>query len=176
MIQDYKTIDCGYTTACWVWQKSRYPNGYGQYTKRDGHRGLAHRAYYELLCGEVPDGMELDHLCRNRACVNPDHLEPVSGSENRRRGAGFSGRNARKTHCKAGHPLAGENLYVDPRGRRQCRTCRREASKLAMGRYSADERRAMYRRYRANAKAKRDASVAAFRLADDQTVSKIGSR
>lgn len=75
-------------SGCWVWQKSRDQHGYGRaYVKGDRSSRLAYRVYYERLRGPVPAGLELDHLCRNPACVNPDHLEPVTHQENVRRGA-----------------------------------------------------------------------------------------
>lgn len=73
--------------------------------------------------GPIPEGMDLDHTCRNRGCVNPEHLEPVTTQVNTLRGIGPTAENARKTHCKHGHPLEGDNLYVDPEGKRKCRAC-----------------------------------------------------
>ncbi|MDE1854509.1 MAG: HNH endonuclease [Thaumarchaeota archaeon] len=92
---------------------------------------LAHRFSYQLLIGQIPAGLTLDHLCRNRGCVNPAHLQAVSNRENLLRGKGWSGLNSRKTHCPKGHPLSGDNL--SPRwlkkGRRVCLTCIREKDK-----------------------------------------------
>lgn len=79
---------------------------------------------HELHKGPIPEGLVIDHLCRNRGCVNPDHLEAVTQRENILRGEGLAAANARKTHCPKGHPYSGENLYVVPSsGRRQCRIC-----------------------------------------------------
>ena len=99
--------------------------GYGNASWR-GQRVSAHRAAYEILRGPIPDGLHIDHLCRNRSCCNPAHMEPVPARENVLRGESPSAQQARQTHCIHGHPLAGANLYVDRRGRRHCVTCRNE--------------------------------------------------
>lgn len=106
-------------------------NGYGQIRDDAGVLRRAHRAAYELLVGAVPAGMDLDHLCRNRACVNPDHLEVVTRLVNLLRGDGWVGRNARKAACLRGHPLSGPNLYITREGWRQCRTCKRARARKA---------------------------------------------
>lgn len=111
-------------TACWVWTGFRERSGYGRFTCA-GVRKLAHRWSYELLVGPVPEGLQLDHLCRNRSCVNPAHLEPVTGRTNILRGECDAADNARKTHCKRGHLLAGNNIYWRSGNRRECATCRR---------------------------------------------------
>jgi hypothetical protein len=85
---DYSVEDRGHTTPCWVWLRKMHWNGYGYVFIGDGRRRGAHIVSYEQHVGPVPDGLELDHLCRVRACVNPDHLEPVTRTENVRRGAG----------------------------------------------------------------------------------------
>ena len=113
------------TVGCWIWTACKTKFGYGwfQMGRQAGPR-LAHRLAYESAVGPVPEGLTLDHLCRNRACVNPAHLEPVSRGTNVLRGVGFSAENARKTHCSSGHPYSGDNLDRRPKSRR-CRECHR---------------------------------------------------
>lgn len=113
--------------VCWEWAASRKPNGYGQFGM-PGRRSpqLAHRVAYELLVGPIPEGLCLDHLCRNRGCVNVDHLEPVTQGENTRRGFGGWRRSQNQraqTHCKHGHEFAPENTRRDHDGHRECRAC-----------------------------------------------------
>ena len=113
---------------CWIWQACTGTNGYGLF-RVDGRMFKAHRFAYELFVGPIPDGLELDHLCRVRTCVNPEHLDPVTHAENVRRGESGKVNGARqraKTHCPQGHPYAGENLYVNSDGKRRCRTCNRD--------------------------------------------------
>jgi hypothetical protein len=114
-------------TGCWEWTAAKGTNGYPMFWF-GGKMGRAHRWAYAHWKGDIPDGMHLDHLCRVRHCVNPDHLEAVTASENMLRSP-LVGRYKRNLpdNCPHGHPYAGDNLYVDPRGHRECRTCRRQA-------------------------------------------------
>ena len=109
---------------CWIWQKSITGAGYGQLMMR-GRRYSAHRYAYENCVRLIPKGMHIDHLCRNKRCVNPCHLQLVTPRVNTLRGIGPGARNAAKTECHRGHLLAGGNLYVTPDGRRQCNACNR---------------------------------------------------
>jgi hypothetical protein len=116
--------DAGHETPCVVWTGAKQRDGYGTF-QMDGKSSLAHRVSYEALVGQVPTGLELDHLCRVRACVRPDHLEPVTTRVNVLRGEGPTAVNAAKTHCPQGHPYSPENTRKRPCGRRMCRTCDR---------------------------------------------------
>ena len=113
------------SNGCWVWTGHVQPNGYGQFS--DGTRLVyAHRFVFEMAGGIIPENFDIDHLCRNRRCVNPLHLEPVTHRENLLRGETIPAARAAQTHCISGHPLSGENLYVDPsNGSRSCRICKR---------------------------------------------------
>lgn len=116
------------TGGCWLWTAAVSTGGYGR-VHWDGKLRQAHRVAYELEVGPIPEGLELDHLCRVRRCVRPDHLEPVSGKVNKLRGVSPSADHARKTHCDAGHPLEGPGADVYTRnGWRYCRPCRLAAA------------------------------------------------
>lgn len=111
-------------TPCWVWTAGKN-RGYGR-TFWDGRHQYAHRISYELLVGPIPDGLTIDHLCRNRACENPGHLEPVTMRVNWLRGNAPTTYYAIKTHCVKGHPFDEVNTYQAPgKLHRACRICRR---------------------------------------------------
>jgi hypothetical protein len=111
-------------SGCWPWQGALV-DGYGV-LRVEGKKTKAHRFAYELLEGAIPAGLTIDHLCCNKGCVNPGHMEPVTAVENTMRGTAVPALNARKTHCKRGHLLEGDNLKPDLRlGRRICRECSR---------------------------------------------------
>jgi hypothetical protein len=113
-------------TGCWLWLAARSGNnGYGAFRLSDGRRGYAHRVSYEHFVGPIPDGLQIDHLCRNRACCNPAHLEAVTQAENVLRGRGFAAVNARKTRCPSGHLYDETNTCHSGRSR-YCRACARD--------------------------------------------------
>lgn len=125
--------------GCWEWLGDHSPNGY-PYTVREkqgenkGKRRGAHRVAYEYLKGSIPEGFDLDHLCRNRGCVNPDHLEPVTRRENLLRGKTIPAHNIKKTHCPRGHSYEGVNLRIERTVSgvgRACRECKRRRNREA---------------------------------------------
>jgi HNH endonuclease len=117
--------------GCWLWMAAKSPRSYGVVGRGRVGEGnaFAHRAIYELVVGPIPEGLELDHLCFNPSCVNPDHLEPVTHAENTRRRRTNKSWHTLKTHCPQGHAYDLVNTYWRPDGGRGCITCRREAAK-----------------------------------------------
>lgn len=118
--------------GCWLWKSSIWGKGYASLA-RNGRKTSGHKYAYERFVGPVPEGMELDHLCGVRNCVNPAHLEAVTHLENIRRSV-----SARKTHCKHGHPFSGDNLVMvvgsNERFKRGCRECRKRSRRDRRGR------------------------------------------
>lgn len=106
--------------GCWVWQLSKDRDGYGL-MKVQGKPRFVHRLSYEAFVGQIPEGLQLDHLCRNRACCNPEHLEPVTSQENTRRGV------EAHIRCRNGHLRTVSNTYIAPSGARNCRICLNKA-------------------------------------------------
>ena len=114
-------------TGCINWTGALSRDGYGLI--KEGGRGSTnlgtHRLAYEIANGAVPAGLVLDHLCRNRRCCNPEHMEIVTRRENTLRGESPAARHAKQTQCKRDHAFTPDNTYVTPNGRRNCRACRR---------------------------------------------------
>lgn len=117
-------------SGCWLWSGAT-TGEYGTLWANGRYYG-AHRLAYEMFIGPIPDGLHIDHLCRVRYCVNPDHLEPVTMRENNLRGVGAPAQNARKTRCLKGHAFDAVNTHVRPGdGGRECRQCKRERQRAA---------------------------------------------
>lgn len=114
------------TKSCWLWMGARGKSGYGLFAvSKDRKAYGAHRYVWEITMGPIPKNLVIDHLCRNKLCVNPDHLEPVTQRENVMRGNGPTAVNARMTHCWRGHEFTEENIYRSPsQGYRVCRKCK----------------------------------------------------
>lgn len=110
-------------SKCILWQGA-VDNGYGT-TYQDGKTQRPHRLAYIKKYGSIPDGLVIDHLCRVKLCINPEHLEAVTNKENVLRGVGPSAINKRKTHCSAGHEFNKKNTHIDKANKRKCRVCNR---------------------------------------------------
>jgi HNH endonuclease len=116
-------------SGCWIWTGSISPEGYAR-LHMNGKPKYAHRVAYEAYVGIIPERLDLDHLCRVRCCVNPAHLEPVTRSENLKRGNTgeyLKHKKAQLTHCPQGHPYEGDNLRLTTKGHRVCKICMRAA-------------------------------------------------
>lgn len=117
------------STDCLIWTGQRNEWGYGVIWYNGGMKKV-HRVAWELAYGPIPDGKQIDHLCRNRVCIYPEHMEIVTNKVNVLRGVGVTARNARKTRCCRGHDLAGDNVRIRRDGKgRECRACNKEWSR-----------------------------------------------
>jgi hypothetical protein len=122
----WSNIDRNGTGGCWVWQ-GEVTNTYGRiFVGGERKRQLVHRFAYEMFVGPIEPGMEIDHVCKVRLCANPDHLDQVTGRENKLRSIGFASANAKKTECIHGHPFDERNTHVTKNGQRKCRACDRD--------------------------------------------------
>jgi hypothetical protein len=125
-VEWWNKVNVGHPTECWPWRMSTGSHGYGQTWDKRTVR-LAHRVAWALFHGrQIPEGMTLDHQCRNRVCCNPLHLEVMTNVENGKRNG-----MAMQTHCKRGHPFDDVNTYRDPGGHRRCRQCMRDYKQAA---------------------------------------------
>lgn len=122
--------------GCWRWTGAHISTGYGQLDVGGKRKGV-HRLAYTAFVGPIPEGMDIDHACNVRDCINPEHLRPMSHRDNILRSAGPPGLNAWKTHCKRGHEFTPENTRIPRPGHRECWTCRRAARRE----YKASRRR-----------------------------------
>lgn len=136
----WQKVQGGNVETCWIWTASLSRSGYGRFSVATAKWVAAHRWAFESLRAPVPVGLDLDHLCRTRACVNPWHLDPVTRQVNLGRGQHWS---AQKTRCRNGHEFTEANTYRNPEGHRECRTCR-----LAASRRHAPKKAEYMRRYR----------------------------
>lgn len=119
----WSRVERGDPSACWPWT-GHLTGGYGRIRLPGGGGAPTHRVAYELLVGPIPEGLVLDHVCRNTVCCNPAHLEPVTVRENTRRGLNVVAENIKKTHCPRGHAYDATSV-----GRRHCRTCKRDSTR-----------------------------------------------
>ena len=138
----WEKVDKDGPNGCWIWNAWKNDRGYGSFSPTHREKIRAHRWAYEDVNGPIPEGYQLDHICRNRICVNPAHLEVVTPQQNTLRGQSFAAVNARKTHCPQGHTYDLFNTYVDLDGRRRCRACwTARRAKHSVGRWTGSKGR-----------------------------------
>ena len=132
---------------CWEWLGTSSSGGYGMAWQPERRRmSYWHRLNYEHFVEPIPDGYQIDHLCRNPPCCNPAHLEAVTPRENWHRGEAPSAQRARQDHCKNGHRFSTENTYISKAGKRSCRACAREYKRDHLKEYHREYMRAWRRR------------------------------
>ena len=136
----WSKVDFLSTGPCWSWTAAKNTSGYGVF-QLGTKTTLAHRFAYKMMKGEIPTGLSLDHLCRNRLCVNPLHLEPVTRGQNVLRGIGIPVQNKAKTHCSEGHLLSVDNLdkFKLSIGTRRCKICKNASERARQNRKKAKQ-------------------------------------
>lgn len=138
--QVIQRLQANLDTSCWDWTGALFDTGYGA-VRYEGETCYVHRVVFEHFNGKMDEGLCIDHLCRNRKCANPEHLEAVTQRENNLRGESNAAENARKTHCIQGHPFSGDNLLIYRQGQeRVCRECKREREKTSSKKYRDSQR------------------------------------
>ena len=139
-LQRFKSkVSISQQSNCWIWTDRPSQKGYGRLLV-DGKVMQAHRLSYEHFVGPLNPWLTIDHLCRVRLCVNPNHLEQVTSKENSLRGVGVTANFARATHCKRGHPKVKENLYIKKDGTVRCKICSWGGEKVRRARLREDHK------------------------------------
>lgn len=124
VLRFWTKVIVGTKDECWIWTGSKDKKGYGSFRVAKDKCNKAHIFSWVLHFGLVPKGLHVDHKCENESCVNPFHLQLLTNEKNNEKSSSPSAENKRKTHCHRGHPFEGDNLYVEPNGRRVCLTCK----------------------------------------------------
>lgn len=136
IVRLFKRVEKQGNYGCWTWLGVPSSSGYGG-IQVNGRTVKVHRLSYTLLVGPIGEGLTIDHICRNKLCVNPRHLEPVTRRVNTLRGVGPAAVYARRTACGRGHSFTAENTLIRPNKARRCRVCRRDSNREAMRRWRA---------------------------------------